>query len=289
MFLVTGATGNVGGEVVRQLTAAGHPVRAAVRRPDADLPDGVEAVVVDLADADAVRRAADGVDGVFALSGYAGIDEALSSALSSASSSASSSMAGSGVRRIVQLSSGGAPTAGRANAIAAYHIETEDRVRASGIAATMLQPNSFMTNTLQWAGGIAAGNRIPVPFADVPIATVDPADVAAVAVRGLVTDDLAHTAQRLSGPESLLPEQRARALAEVLGRAVEIEPLDDEAARAVLLAAMPEPYVDAQFDFFRAGSVDETVVRSTVADVLGRPATTFRDWAERNAHRFDGH
>ena len=57
-------------------------------------------------------------------------------------------------------------------------------------------------------------------------------------------------------------------------------------ARDRLLEAMPRRFVDAQFDFFRDGSVDETTVRSTVADVLGRPPGTFRRWAESNAHRF---
>ena len=43
--LVTGATGNVGGQVVSQLASTGAAVRALVRNPDAaDMPDGVEAV-----------------------------------------------------------------------------------------------------------------------------------------------------------------------------------------------------------------------------------------------------
>src|SRR3989442_13446102 len=51
MILVTGATGHVGGELVRRLTAAGHPVRAMTRRPaEARLPAGVEAVYGDADD-----------------------------------------------------------------------------------------------------------------------------------------------------------------------------------------------------------------------------------------------
>jgi hypothetical protein len=42
--------------------------------------------------------------------------------------------------------------------------------------------------------------------------------------------------------------------------------------------AMPEPYVDGFFRFFQGGTVDETTVRPTVEQVLGRPPGTFRAW-----------
>jgi uncharacterized protein YbjT (DUF2867 family) len=48
-FLVTGATGNVGGEVVAALLAQGHQVRALVRRDRPPvLPAGAAPVVGDL-------------------------------------------------------------------------------------------------------------------------------------------------------------------------------------------------------------------------------------------------
>ena len=51
MHLVTGASGNVGAEVVRALVALGEPVRALTRDGAADgLPDGVDAVAGDLTD-----------------------------------------------------------------------------------------------------------------------------------------------------------------------------------------------------------------------------------------------
>ena len=70
MFLVTGATGNVGAEVVAALAEAGEPVRALVRRPDAVLPHGAEAVVGDLNDPASLEDALKSVDGVFLLPGY---------------------------------------------------------------------------------------------------------------------------------------------------------------------------------------------------------------------------
>src|SRR5438046_1343992 len=68
MILVTGATGTVGGAVVRQLAAAGHPVRALVRQPGAGrLPDGVEVAYGDLSRPETLAAALSGVERMYLL------------------------------------------------------------------------------------------------------------------------------------------------------------------------------------------------------------------------------
>jgi nucleoside-diphosphate-sugar epimerase len=72
-YCVTGATGFVGGEVTRQLRAAGHSVTALVRDPAraaALRALGVELQPGDITDRDALRRAMAGVDGVFHIAGW---------------------------------------------------------------------------------------------------------------------------------------------------------------------------------------------------------------------------
>ncbi len=66
-MLVTGATGNVGSRVVRELQGRGVSVRAFVRDPDkaAAMLDGVELVFGDFSNPESVRRALEGVEGVF--------------------------------------------------------------------------------------------------------------------------------------------------------------------------------------------------------------------------------
>jgi uncharacterized protein YbjT (DUF2867 family) len=81
LILVTGATGQQGGAVARELLAAGHKVRAMTRKPEGEAAQalavlGAEIVQGDLDDAESVKAALDGAWGVFAVqnSWEAGID-----------------------------------------------------------------------------------------------------------------------------------------------------------------------------------------------------------------------
>jgi uncharacterized protein YbjT (DUF2867 family) len=275
MILVTGASGNAGGAVVRALVEAGEPVRGLVRdRSGASVPEGADVAVGDLNRPDTIEPHLDGVTGVFLLSGYEGLAETLAA------------MRGAGVERVVLLSSSAAPSGDLDNAVARYHILSERAVRESGLAWTFLQPNSFMTNTLRWLPQLRAGDIVRLPFADVPIAVIDPADLGAVAVKGLVTDELAGRSLRLSGPEALYPADQVRILGSALGRDLHFEAQGNEEARAEMTAAMPAAYVDAFFSFFVDGTVDETTVQPTVREVLGREPGSFERWAAANVELF---
>jgi RNA polymerase sigma-70 factor (TIGR02960 family) len=274
-ILVTGATGNAGGAVVSALVAGGHPVRALVRAGgEAALPAGVEPVVGDLNRPETFADALAGVRSVFLLSGYERMQELLAE------------LRDAGVERIVLLSSSGVPGGDMSNAVARYHILSEQAVRESGIAWTFLQPNSFMSNALRWLPQLREGDVVKLPFADVAIATIDPADLAAVAVKALTTGELAGRSLRLSGPEALYPADQVRILGAALGRELRPEPLSNEAAREEMSAAMPVEYVDAFFSFFVDGTVDETTVLPTVREVLGREPGTFERWAAANVEAF---
>jgi uncharacterized protein YbjT (DUF2867 family) len=274
MILVTGATGNAGGAVVRALIERGAEVRALVRQGAAAVPGSTETVTGDLNRPETLREAIAGASAAFLLSGYDGISATLAE------------MQRTGVQRVVLLSSSAAPGGDMTNAVARYHILSEQAVRESGIPWTFLQPNSFMTNTFQWIPQLREGDVVRAPFADVAIATIDPADIGAVAARALTSEELEGRSLRLSGPESLYPADRAQVLGSVLGRELRLEPQSNEAARDEMSAMMPTEYVDAFFSFFVDGTVDETTVLPTVEEVLGRPPRTFEQWALAHAEAF---
>ena len=275
MILVTGATGNVGGELVRQLAEAGQPVRALTRGDgQAGFPPGVESVPGDLNDPASLRPALQGAIGIFLLPGYADMPGVLAEARQA------------GVTRAVQLSGSSVGTGDMDNAITRYMTETEDAVRASGLAWTILRPAMFMSNTLQWLPQLQAGDVVRAPFAYARAAVTDPADIAAVAALALTEDGHAGQVYPVSGPEPLAPADRVAILAQILGRPLRFEAQPDDEARAEMSAAMPAKYVDAFFRFYADGTLDESVVWPTVRDLTGRPPRTFAQWAASHAEAF---
>ncbi|MEV4176681.1 NAD(P)H-binding protein [Nonomuraea sp. NPDC049709] len=272
MILVTGATGNAGGALVRTLAGAGEPVRALVRR-EVDLPADLH--LGDLNDPESVAGALDGVRGVFLLSGYDRMDETLAA------------VARAGVEHVVLLSASAAEAADLGNPISKYHVESEALVRESRVPWTILRPRTFMSNTLRWADQIRSGNVVRDTFPDVAVATVDPLDIAAVAAASLLEKGR-HDGQvyGLTGPEALRPADRVRILGAALGRELRFEGLTDAEAREQLLTGMPEAYAEAFLGFFARGELDESVVLPTVEQVTGRPPRTFEEWAAANTEAF---
>jgi uncharacterized protein YbjT (DUF2867 family) len=275
MFLVTGATGNVGAEVVSALVAAAQEVRALVRSDKPrGLPAGVEAVAGDLNRPASLTDALAGVRGLFLLPGYEDMEGVVAQARTA------------GVDRIVLLSGSSAAGGDTSNAVSAYMLRSEDAVRRSGLPFTILRPFGFMSNALRWRDQLQAGDVVVEPFADVAVAVIDPADIGAVAASALLDPGHEGRSYVLSGPEALTPADRARILGAVLGRALRLEPQSNEDARAQMTSQMPVEYVDAFFDFYVDGSLDESQVQPTVREVLGREPRSFEQWAAVHADAF---
>jgi uncharacterized protein YbjT (DUF2867 family) len=275
MILVTGATGNVGGELVRALADAGQPVRALVRAGrEPEFPAGVQPVAGDLNRPESMRPALAGVRALFLYPGYHDMAGTLAEARQA------------GVSRVVMLSGSSATSGDLSNAVSRYMIESETAVRDSGLAWTMVRSFGFMSNTLQWVPQLRAGDVVRAPFAGVQVAMIDPSDIAAVAAAALTEPGHDGRVYTVSGPQALRPADRARILGEVLGRDLRFEAQPDDEARAEMAAAMPAAYVDAFFDFYVKGTLDESQPQPDVAEVTGRPPRTFRQWAQAHAGEF---
>lgn len=269
MYVITAATGNVGGALVGELLQAGVPVRALTRDPaTARMPAGVEpACTADLPLA--------GATGLFvnpaAFPG--GVEELLRTAVAE------------GVQRVVTLSSNSVLADLSDNAIAQLHQELEAQVEATGLEWTHLRPGAFATNAHQWQRQLHGGDTVYGPYADAHTAPVHEADIAAVAAHALLTDELVGQAPDLSGPELLTFPDQVRLLGEALGRELEYVEIPPDAAReAMVREGVPAAIADALLQYYVAGG--SSTVSHTVPRVTGRPARTFASWAAEHAEDF---
>jgi uncharacterized protein YbjT (DUF2867 family) len=283
MILVTGATGTIGSEVVRQLAAAGQKVRAFVRKPEkAEKLKGpnVEIAKGDLDHADSLRAALQGVDHVFLLS--AGLDT-----ISKTEPKVVEEAKKAGVKHIVKLSVMGADME-PGGAITRAHRGSEKAIEASGIAWTFLRPSGFMSNMMNNLQSIKAQGKFYGPYADGKMGVIHPGDIAAVAVKALTERGHEGKAYTLTGPEPLSNAEEAKKLSAAVGKTIEFVNVPPEAAAdGMLKAGMPKSLVDGLIEFsgaVRAGYVAATT--GEVEKVLGRKPKSFDDWAKENAAAF---
>jgi uncharacterized protein YbjT (DUF2867 family) len=261
MYLVTGATGRVGRALVTQLASQGRRVRALSRQASAVAwPAGIEAVDADLTASDTLRTALEGVEAVFLFTPLAGAGEL--AALARAA----------GVRRGVLLSSIATQKADpRTNAIAARHAHAEQRLADSGLPATVLRPDTFAANALDWAPEIRASGRVRLAHPGSRRVPLHEQDLAAVAALAMTTPGHEGQAWWLTGPRQLSQAQQVQAIA--------VDEMPEAEALAQWQARMPEPAARRLLDYLRKSVDQPPPVSPEVQRLLGRPARDFSEWA----------
>lgn len=276
-ILVIGATGNVGRQVVVQLTERGLPVRALTRRPEkADLPGDIEVVRGDLSDLDSLRAALRGVDSVFLMWPLMSGDPA---------GAIADTIAGS-AQRLVLLSSA-AVRGDSDDAISRVHRAVEKAIERTSLKWTFLQPHGFATNALGWASQIREDGVVRGAYGSVSSTLIHEADMAAVAVAALTSDGHVGAKYDLTGAAALTQVEQVRVIGEVIGRKTRWEEVSREVARELLLQRIPAEYADAMLAAYaRLASSEPDQPTTTVEEVTGVPARSFAQWVADHAAEF---
>ncbi|GAB3661726.1 Rossmann-fold NAD(P)-binding domain-containing protein [Glycomyces tarimensis] len=271
-FLITGATGTVGRNVIAQLIELepGAKIRALTRNAEAELPDGVEITVGDLAEPETLDGVFDGVEAAhlinFAGEQYAPLPHAgriveLAEA--------------AGVRRVTVLG-------GRAEGA------LEQALAGSAVETTLLHPVEFMSNTLMWwAAAIRAEGRIREPFGDRVSAMIHPADIGAVAAKVLLEGGHDGKEYVLTGPEAVTITDKVRMLGEAIGRELAfVELTVDQAREKWASEGMGEDMIAFLVEALGNTPEEGKTVVSTVEDITGRAPRGFAQWAAEHADAF---
>ncbi len=285
MILVVGATGTTGGAVVRELLAAGAPVRGLTRSEEgAEVLRslGAEAAVGDLEDPLSLMGALRGVERMYLVTN-AGEHQA------ERERNAVSAAEQAGVYHCVKL---GVMTQGPSSPMrfGRSHFEATQALTSSSLRWTILLASGFMQNVLA-VGPAIAGGRYPSSLGDARVAHVDVRDIAAVAALALTQEGHENCSYTLTGPEAITNDEIAATLSDVAGHPVEHVRLSDEDVAAQLRErGVPEwnleGLVELWREVYRGGLVSTPT--PDVEALLGRPATPFRKFAEDHRSAFTG-
>jgi uncharacterized protein YbjT (DUF2867 family) len=198
-----------------------------------------------------------------------------------------SAAAGRALAHLVKLSVLGI-TEGATDPITQWHREGEDALLRSGVPSSFVRPGAFMSNALNWAPSIAAYASVQAPFGDLPVACVDPVDIAAVAYHLLVRPGPAGAGYPVTGPEAISPKGQAAVLADLLGKTVRFTGLSAERARDQMIQyGMPALLADAVIASMGSPRLGRgQTPLPTVEDVTGLRPRGFRDWAAAHLAAF---
>ena len=280
MILITGASGNVGREVLKQALAVGLKIRATF--PGivgfAKTGERLEGVVMDYTKPETIRPALHGVEKIFLVGPP--VRE-----LPVLEANFVTEVRASGRKHIVKLSALG----GRQSMFPSGHRDSEENIEASGLPYTFLRPNGFMQNLVNYnAGTIRSQNAFYGCQGNGAVSVVDIRDIAAVAVIVLAATGHEGKSYSLTGGEALTNGHVAEKISRVAGRKISYVDLPPaEFKKALLTAGMPEWSADALLDLQRlyregkASSVSDDVERLT-----GRKPITFDQFAHDYAFAF---
>lgn len=280
--LLTGASGNIGRLLTDLLIARGIAVRAISRHPQPGrAAPRLEVVAGDPSWPASIAAALDGVTSVFLNPRSIGEQGPELLALARAR----------GVRRAVALSAINVdddPTRQPSRYRGDRNREVEAAAVESGLEWVSVRPTEFATNTIGlWAAQIRRGDVVRGPYAASVSAPIDERDVAAVAARALVGDDLLGRRLELTGPHSLTPPDMLATIGDAIGRNLRYQEIDPQAATAHLIdAGFPAPFAHALLSMQAATVGRPALVTAEVKAVLGRPALSYARWVADHAGAF---
>ena len=283
-ILVTGATGQIGGALVRLLATEGElRVVAAARNPEKAQSLDVPVVMLDYDREETLAPALEGIDSLFMVTGYTVDMLKQSKAIINAAKRA-------GVKHIVHLGAPGDDDTKVGHW--GWHQFVERYIEWSGISFTHLRPEIFMQNLLSYGGAEAEGKGVIRHYiGDARISWVDCDDVAAVAAVALKHPEVHAGKTYHLGYEARSYPEIAGILSEVIGQTFSDEPRPPEEFLDQMLAAGADPaYMRCVYqnwiDYEARAIPGQDAVYDNFFALTGRKPTTWAEFAKRHAEAF---
>ena len=277
-ILVTGATGNVGREVIKELRSRRQRIVAAVL-DDKDAQragDGVEKISFDFGRPETFAPALAGIEKLFLMRPpqIADVERYLHPVIDAAQTA--------GVKQIVFLSLMGVNPR-------VPHYKVEQKILASGIPYTFLRPSFFMQNLdTVYRDEIRVRDELFIPAGKARTSFIDVRDIGAVAGLTLAMDGHLNKAYELTGSEALDYYEVADIFTKVQGRRISyLRPTPAEYAARQKTLGVQDEFIDVMRSLYwtvRLGIGKR--MTPELRELLGRPPITMAQYAVDFKERF---
>jgi uncharacterized protein YbjT (DUF2867 family) len=287
-ILITGATGTLGSEVVRQLAsvdsevnikAAGHSLENLEKIIE---DHRIKSMQIDFSEPETLKDALKAMDKVFLLTPFQPNMVHYSSNLLTEIIKAGN------IKHIIKVSTMGADfePGGR------LHREAEQMIEDTGIAYTFLRPNAFMQNFVNfYSHMIKERGVLSLPAGDGKVSSVDVRDIAAVAVQVLVGNNNGKYNSKtydITGPEAISYDDAVRTLSEQVGKKITyVNVSKDDALKAMKEIGLDKWLIDTILEGYnnlRKGYFSP--VTNMVEEITGKKPISFKDFARDHAEAF---
>jgi uncharacterized protein YbjT (DUF2867 family) len=288
--LVTGASGTVGREVVKQLSSAplNVNIKAAIHSLENNKKiedDKVELVKIDYNNPESLKAALNDIDKIFLVTPEVpNAPELVSNLVTEAKIS--------GIRYIVKLSAMDADLKADVASLR-LHRQAEKIIEESEIPYTFLRPGEFMQNFINWDSPMIKEQGVFWRVGDTEVSLVDVRDIAAVAVKVLTDNDNGNNRNNgkiytITGPEALSYSQMAEILSSAIGKKISyVNISEEEARRAMKDIGLSEWWIKAiieVYEYYKKGIQKQ--VSSAVEEVTGKKPISFSQFTKDYAQVF---
>lgn len=279
-FLITGATGNIGSQLIKKLSNENVNIRAAVHslsRSDKIQSLGVRDLVeIDFDMPSKIQYSIfKDVDKLFLLTpnfDTKGILKILEEAKKA------------GVQHIIQLSSDSVSLASAESKGTKIFKEKEKMIQESGIPYTILRPTAFMQNFLNNGFTIKTQNKFYLPWGKGKVRSVDTRDIASVAAKILISDseNYKNKSYSITGPEALSCYDIAKIFSEILENNIEfVDVSEEESFNEMRRMSMSDILIEYILELSRIIKQDSVSnISSSVEEITGKKPITFRKFVE---------
>jgi uncharacterized protein YbjT (DUF2867 family) len=274
-ILVTGGTGHVGSEVVKELQKRNADVRLLVRKEDTATPAGVEAAVGDLLDPVSVQKAMHGVDKLYLLNAV--LPDELTQGL-----------VAYGLAKKLKLSHVVYHSVFRVEHFKdvphfASKLAIESALREFDVPFTVIRPNYFCQNDAMLKEPLTKAGIYPMPLGEEGVSAVDIRDIAEATAIVLTSEEHYGKTYNLNGPEALSGPKAASIWSKLLGKEIRYGGDDMDAFEEQMRKRAPSwSAFDIRMMFegyLERGFVAEDGDLETLTKLLGHTPRRYEDFA----------